>query len=129
MHCKERVICGFLLFFFRCRASHRVLNVNYEIILMDCLHAMVRCCCCCVNQYNLIDLGCRQHFCPNHIVDHINELRNRFEEIVNEYNLVKEIFDVYKQKFSDSHWKLTGELEKELNEIKNEINQCQKTSK
>jgi len=77
----------------------------------------------------LIYSGCRQHFCSNHIIDHTNELRNRFEQIVNEYNFVKDIFDGYKQKFSDSHWKLIDEFGKELNEIKDQIDQYQKTSK
>jgi hypothetical protein len=77
----------------------------------------------------LSDLGCRQHFCANHIVDHTNELRNRFEEIMNQFNLVKDMLNDYKQKFSDTHWKLIHDLGKDLNEIKNQIDQCQESSK
>ena len=77
----------------------------------------------------LSDLGCQQHFCANHSVDHTNELRNRFEDIVNQFNLVKDMLDDYKHRFSDRHWKLIQDLGKDLNEIKNQIDQCQKSSK
>jgi len=69
----------------------------------------------------LIYLGCQQSFCPNHIGDHSNELRNRLEEIVNEYNSVKDILRDYKQ---NSH-----DLQCKINEIKLEIYGKQKISK
>ncbi len=72
----------------------------------------------------MIYLGCRRNYCGNHIVDHSNELRNRFEEIINEYNIINEIFLNYKQKSSDFYCQ-----EKEINEIKLQINEYQKTSK
>ncbi len=71
--------------------------------------------------YSLIYLGCQRSFCTNHIGDHSNELRNRFEEIVNEYNSVKDILRDYKQ---NSH-----DLQCKINEIKLEIHEKQKLSK
>ena len=73
--------------------------------------------------------GCRGNFCSKHSVEHTDELRNRFEEIINQYNTVKDIFDGYKETFSDVQWKLIEELGKECKEIKDQIDQCQKTPK
>lgn len=77
---------------------------------------------------SLIYLGCRRSFCSNHIADHSNDLRNRFEEIINEYNFVNDIFREYKQNSNDFQWKI-NENQKELNEIKFEIHGNEKISK
>jgi hypothetical protein len=82
-----------------------------------------------LNKTYLIYLGCRQNFCSNHIIDHSNELQNRFEQIINEYNIINEIFNEYKQKSNDFYWKIIHQQEKKLNEIKLQINESQKTSK
>ncbi|CAF0854231.1 unnamed protein product [Adineta steineri] len=66
--------------------------------------------------------GCRSSFCSNHIEDHSNELRNSFECIINEYNIVHDIFCNYKQNFNDSQWKI---YEKKINDIKFEIDKKQ----
>ena len=73
--------------------------------------------------------GCGKHFCTNHISDHTDELRTRFDEISHEYNSVKEIFEECKRKFTDQHWKLIDEVSKALQKIKQQIDQCEKTSK
>ncbi len=77
----------------------------------------------------MIYVGCGRHFCTNHLIDHTNELRNRFEEIINEYNIINEIFHDYKEKFKDSHTEIIHKQEKEFNQIRFEINENQKTSK
>jgi archaellum component FlaC len=63
------------------------------------------------------------------MTDHFNELRNRFEQIINEYNLVKDIFENYKQKSNDFTWKLIHEKRKEIDKIRLQIDKYQKTSK
>ncbi|CAF1101989.1 unnamed protein product [Rotaria sordida] len=71
--------------------------------------------------------GCQQSFCLNHITSHSNELYNRFEQIMNEYNLVNDIFLDYKKRTNDIQWKLQ-KREKEINQIKSQINEYQKQS-
>jgi len=63
------------------------------------------------------------------MTDHFNELRNRFEQIINEYNLVKDIFENYKQKSNNFTWKLIDEKGKEIDKIRLQIDEYQKTSK
>ncbi|CAF1420134.1 unnamed protein product [Rotaria sordida] len=61
--------------------------------------------------------GCRQSFCANHSIDHTNKLRNRFEDFINEFTLINDIFHDYKQNSNDFPWKKQKQ-EKEINEIK-----------
>ncbi|CAF4641666.1 unnamed protein product [Rotaria sp. Silwood1] len=69
--------------------------------------------------------GCQQSFCSDHILNHSNELLNRFEQIINEYNLVNEIFHDYKERTNNIQWRIQ-KLEKETNEIKSQMNKYQK---
>ena len=96
---------------------------------MDYSHVMVRFSLVEISIDDLIDLGCQKTFCSKHSVEHTDELRNRLEEISNQYNSAKDIFDGYKEKFSDVQWKLIDELEREFKEIKGQIDQSRKTSK
>jgi hypothetical protein len=69
--------------------------MDYLLVMVSFMNLLFQ------SNYSLIYLGCRQSFCSNHSVDHSNELRNRLEEITNEYNSVNEMFCDYKQKPND----------------------------
>ncbi|CAF0796970.1 unnamed protein product [Adineta ricciae] len=68
--------------------------------------------------------GCRQSYCSNHIDDHFLERHNRFEQFVNEYNLLYDTFrNVEKRLNGDQREK----VQKELSEIKFKFLENQKS--
>lgn len=80
-------------------------------------------------QMNEFYLGCEKDFCLKHITDHKIELENHFEQIVNEFNLVNNLFQEYRQHSNEYAWKRITNLRKDLNEIKLQIDEKQKSAK
>lgn len=74
-------------------------------------------------------LGCEKDFCLKHISDHKNELENNFEHIINEFNLVNNLFQEYRQKSSEYTWQRIANLRKDLGQIKLQIDEAQKSAK
>ncbi|CAF0848654.1 unnamed protein product [Adineta ricciae] len=69
--------------------------------------------------------GCRRSYCSDHVEDHFLERRNRFEQFVNEYNLLYDTFRNVEQRLNGDQ---REKVQKELSEIKFRFLENQKSS-
>ena len=74
----------------------------------------------------IVSLGCRQSYCSNHVEDHFLERRNRFEQLVNDYNLLYETFRNVEQRLNGDQ---REKIQKELCAIKFKFIENQKSPK